>query len=172
MLTAFCQNLIALALFRPLRLVLSGAELRRARILLLKATHWPYVASIWAFEGAKQYFNIGGDDEGLFASRSRSYKRPVSRARNGSRPKVSHYSALKNRSEASLSLKPSPREARTTRSHNNEHGDELKQIKAMIEKLSMQETLDDRLRTQESMLEKLSTQVEELTRRLAKPGAE
>jgi len=46
---------------------------------------------------------------------------------------------------------------------------EIRQLKATIEKLGMQEMLDDRFRTQESMMEKLSAQVEELTRRLAKP---
>ncbi|ORY09678.1 hypothetical protein BCR34DRAFT_486901 [Clohesyomyces aquaticus] len=42
-------NLIPLAL-RPLRLVLPSERLRSARIVLLKATHLPYVGAIWAYE--------------------------------------------------------------------------------------------------------------------------
>ena len=44
------QNLLPLILFRPLRLLLSSAQLRTARIALLKATHLPFVAAIAAYE--------------------------------------------------------------------------------------------------------------------------
>lgn len=57
----------------------------------------------------------------------------------------------------------------TSHADSNGYVGGIRELKAMIEKLSMQETLVDRLRTQESMMEKLSVQVEELTRRLAKP---
>ncbi|ROW02309.1 hypothetical protein VSDG_02538 [Cytospora chrysosperma] len=44
-------NLLALAIFRPLRLFLhSGSRFRAARILLLKATHLPVVGAIMLFE--------------------------------------------------------------------------------------------------------------------------
>jgi len=43
------QNLIPLVI-RPLRLVLPSERLRGARIVLLKATHLPFVFAIWAFE--------------------------------------------------------------------------------------------------------------------------
>lgn len=43
------QNLLPLAL-RPLRLVLPPEQLRSARIVLLKATHWPFVLLILAYE--------------------------------------------------------------------------------------------------------------------------
>ncbi|KAF2708796.1 hypothetical protein K504DRAFT_468024 [Pleomassaria siparia CBS 279.74] len=42
-------NLIPLAL-RPLRLVLPSERLRSARIVLLKATHLPWVGAIWVYE--------------------------------------------------------------------------------------------------------------------------
>ena len=45
---------------------------------------------------------------------------------------------------------------------------ELKEVKRMIEKLSVQETLERRLDEQQTLIEKLSTQVDELNRRLAK----
>ena len=43
------QNLIPLCI-RPLRLVLPSERLRSARIILLKATHSPFVMLIWAYE--------------------------------------------------------------------------------------------------------------------------
>jgi hypothetical protein len=43
------QNLIPL-LLRPLRLVLPSDRLRSLRIVLLKATHLPFVGAIWAYE--------------------------------------------------------------------------------------------------------------------------
>ncbi|KAF2796726.1 hypothetical protein K505DRAFT_237110 [Melanomma pulvis-pyrius CBS 109.77] len=42
-------NLIPLVL-RPLRLILPSERLRSARIVLLKATHLPWVGAIWAYE--------------------------------------------------------------------------------------------------------------------------
>lgn len=43
------QNLIPLCI-RPFRLVLPSERLRGARIVLLKATHLPFVGAIWAYE--------------------------------------------------------------------------------------------------------------------------
>lgn len=43
------QNLIPLCI-RPFRLVLPSERLRSARIVLLKATHLPFVGAIWAYE--------------------------------------------------------------------------------------------------------------------------
>ena len=40
---------------RPLRLVLPSDKLRSARIVLLKATHLPFVAVIWAYEQLAVY---------------------------------------------------------------------------------------------------------------------
>ena len=44
------QNLLPLFLFRPLRLVLSSAQLRTGRIILLRATHFPFVLAIQTYE--------------------------------------------------------------------------------------------------------------------------
>ena len=44
------QNLIPLIFFRPVRLCVPGERLRAVRIMLLKATHLPFVAAIWAYE--------------------------------------------------------------------------------------------------------------------------
>jgi hypothetical protein len=48
------QNLISLC-FRPLRLCFPAESVRSARILVLKATHLPFVAIIWAYESSQQY---------------------------------------------------------------------------------------------------------------------
>ncbi|KAH1670744.1 hypothetical protein KXV22_002977 [Aspergillus fumigatus] len=48
-------NLIPLLCIRPLRLFLSAGHIRRVRIVLLRATHLPFVALIWAFESSRRY---------------------------------------------------------------------------------------------------------------------
>ncbi|GFF73352.1 hypothetical protein IFM60648_03920 [Aspergillus lentulus] len=48
-------NLIPLLCIRPLRLLLSAGHIRRVRIVLLRATHLPFVALIWAFESSRRY---------------------------------------------------------------------------------------------------------------------
>ncbi|GIK05714.1 hypothetical protein Aspvir_009827 [Aspergillus viridinutans] len=49
------DNLIPLLCIRPLRLFLSAGHIRRVRIVLLRATHLPFVALIWAFESSRRY---------------------------------------------------------------------------------------------------------------------
>ena len=44
------KNLIPLLLFRPLRLWIPSEQIRSARIVLLKITHAPCIASIWIYE--------------------------------------------------------------------------------------------------------------------------
>lgn len=56
MLTICQQNLIPL-LLRPLRLVLPADQLRKIRIWLLKALHWPFVACIIGYENGRQYLS-------------------------------------------------------------------------------------------------------------------
>ena len=47
-------NLIPLLLLRPLRLFFPSEDVRRIRILVLKATHAPFVALIWVYERARR----------------------------------------------------------------------------------------------------------------------
>lgn len=65
-------NLLALVIFRPLRLVLpSDNKFRAARILLLKATHLPIVAAIQLYEIVRAQMSgrgAGGDSDGQFAT--------------------------------------------------------------------------------------------------------
>src|ERR1700761_1632014 len=46
-------NLFPLIVLRPLRLFLPSEEVRRIRIFVLKATHIPFVALIWAYENSR-----------------------------------------------------------------------------------------------------------------------
>lgn len=56
-------NLVALAIFRPCRLFLpSDDKFRAARILLLKATHFPIVGAILLYEAVRGRVVGGGDD--------------------------------------------------------------------------------------------------------------
>jgi hypothetical protein len=65
-------NLIPLFM-RPARLVVAPEKLRKARILLLKVTHAPLVAAIWAYEGFSGYF---GDNKHSTLSRVASLGGP------------------------------------------------------------------------------------------------
>jgi hypothetical protein len=47
-------NLIPLLLLRPLRAILPSEDVRRVRIIVLKATHAPFVALIWAYERVRR----------------------------------------------------------------------------------------------------------------------
>ncbi|OOG00663.1 hypothetical protein ASPCADRAFT_125672 [Aspergillus carbonarius ITEM 5010] len=48
-------NLIPLLCIRPMRLFLPAEHIRRVRIVLLRATHLPFVTLIWAYESSRRY---------------------------------------------------------------------------------------------------------------------
>jgi hypothetical protein len=50
-------NLIPLIFLRPLRLVLPSQDARAIRIVVLKATHAPFVVVIWVYERCVQMWN-------------------------------------------------------------------------------------------------------------------
>lgn len=82
-------NLLALAIFRPLRLVLpSDNKFRAARILLLKATHLPIVGAIMLYELVKgkvasdEFYGFKGPRlEGTLGSGGSAAQRRASRAK-------------------------------------------------------------------------------------------
>ncbi|KAL8777346.1 MAG: hypothetical protein Q9194_002599 [Teloschistes cf. exilis] len=140
-------NLIPLIFFRPLRLCTSSEQLRNARIVLLRATHLPYVAAIWAYETASRYWS---DRRDQWLNRTGAPKRSLLATHISFSHKASKYSAMRNRSEASLMANP-PRSAGHT--HQAKDLDTMAELRKVLEKLS----------TQEEMIEKLSRQVETLT---------
>lgn len=77
------QNLLPL-LLRPLRLVISTQHLRNARIVLLKATHWPFVALILFYERALSWLHARKTGPSGVSNRTSlnsptSLRRPLSR---------------------------------------------------------------------------------------------
>ncbi|KAF2102898.1 hypothetical protein NA57DRAFT_31865, partial [Rhizodiscina lignyota] len=150
-------NLIPL-FFRPLRLFVSSEQLRSARIVLLRVTHFPYVVSIWMYEAGSEYLR-----------RSTPYARPTWISAMG-RPESS--ASLKRQTLKSSLNSPRPLTAATlvqasldgnTRMRrrsvpepNNGHGDAQNIFKS-----------SDDLR---SLVLKLSAQVEQLTAVVAEQG--
>ncbi|KAJ6129233.1 hypothetical protein N7512_002013 [Penicillium capsulatum] len=51
-------NLIPLLCIRPMRLFLSAETVRRVRIVLLRATHLPFVMLIWAYEASRRRLRV------------------------------------------------------------------------------------------------------------------
>ncbi|KAI4250977.1 MAG: hypothetical protein LQ352_005147 [Teloschistes flavicans] len=139
-------NLIPLIFFRPLRLCTSSEQLRNARIVLLRVTHLPYVAAIWTYESAIRCWS---DRRDQWLDRAGAPKRSLLASHISFSHKASKYSAMRNRSEASLTAK-TPRSAGHT--HQAKDLDTMAELKKVLEKLS----------TQEEMIEKLSRQVETL----------
>ncbi|KAL4806778.1 hypothetical protein BDV18DRAFT_119841 [Aspergillus unguis] len=98
-------NLIPLLCIRPMRIFLPAADIRRVRIVLLRATHLPFVALLWAYESGRRF--VSGK-ESLASSRTttRGLSRPTSMTR--SRPgQHSHHalaltSSIDSRSRSSL----------------------------------------------------------------------
>jgi hypothetical protein len=48
-------NLASLLFLRPLRLILPSEDVRSIRIVVLKATHLPFVALIWVYERSRRF---------------------------------------------------------------------------------------------------------------------
>lgn len=141
------QNLIPLILFRPLRLCVPADQLRKARIILLKATHMPYVVAIWLYESACRYWNNKRDE---WQSKAGAHKRPLLASHISLSHKATKYLAVQNRSEVSLMAK-APR--------SGSHG----QFAKDPDTLAGMKTIMDKLNTQEEMIKKLSRQLDELT---------
>ncbi|KAL4957287.1 hypothetical protein BDW69DRAFT_156589 [Aspergillus filifer] len=80
-------NLIPLLCIRPMRLFLPAEDIRRVRIVLLRATHLPCVALLWAYESSRRLLSRKNS---IAASRSGSTRlsRPASmmQARAGHHP--------------------------------------------------------------------------------------
>ncbi|KAI0460108.1 ion transporter [Xylaria acuta] len=84
-------NLLALIIFRPLRLFTSGDTLRHGRIVLLRATHAPIVALIQTYEWVASKLNLSNVDS-FHGPQRDSPKRhvvpPPNRPHSGYRPQM------------------------------------------------------------------------------------
>jgi hypothetical protein len=123
------QNLISLC-FRPLRLCFPAESVRSARILVLKATHLPFVAIIWAYENSQQYVRNARRAPALLSSGGGA---PTPAAAGGRK----RYSALNG-------AQPLERQHYATLPDNNPRppiagsADSVADLMALIEKLSSQ----------------------------------
>ncbi|KAJ8116680.1 hypothetical protein ONZ43_g4386 [Nemania bipapillata] len=84
-------NLLALVIFRPLRLFATGNTLRHGRIVLLRVTHAPIVALIQTYEWVASKVNKGTIDS-FHGPQRDSMKRPIvpppNRPHSGYRPQM------------------------------------------------------------------------------------
>ncbi len=143
LLTSKRQNLIPLLIFRPLRLFIPPDRLRSARIVLLKATHFPFVGAIWLYEGAHRYF-LGVDRH------RQTIQGPSSTLK---RPSLVRHDSLRSPLSAGAGLQPALK-GRSALGRNTEpHADERRSTPQVAEASS--ELI--------AIVEKLSAQVEELT---------
>ena len=137
----YLQNLLAL-LFRPLRLIVNGKRLRKVRIIMLKATHAPFVGIIWAYEeSSSRLFSSPRPHPGPAATSSMQADYQTL----APRPHSSH---LGNRSAAKLSTAPH------SHVHELPHGSFQSQPSNTA--LNTADSMAD-------MLQKLSAQVDRLT---------
>ncbi|RAK97519.1 uncharacterized protein BO80DRAFT_363836 [Aspergillus ibericus CBS 121593] len=71
-------NLIPLLCIRPMRLFLPAEHIRRVRIVLLRATHLPFVALIWAYESSRRYVSRRNSQFPPTATTTTGNSRPTS----------------------------------------------------------------------------------------------
>ncbi|OAP57309.1 hypothetical protein AYL99_08047 [Fonsecaea erecta] len=128
-------NLFPLIVLRPLRLILPSEEVRRIRIFVLKATHVPFVALIWAYENSRTLIS------GAHPTVSRAphfTSRPLSAGRlslEGARDFVKSPSTRRALNESSLTITPDVA-ASTTKSALS--AADSAQLIALVQKLSEQ----------------------------------
>ena len=147
-------NLLPLVLLRPLRLFLSAPTIRSARIWLLRATHLPFVAAIWAYESLRERWRRP-DPDAIWSARppsSHHLEGPTMRPRTQSmahslgRPRALRTSvpgrrptlaALTNKSEVSL-VRPGL--------GSRDPGDEIDELRGAVERLtSLVEALNEKV---------------------------
>jgi len=147
------QNLIPLLCLRPLRLFFPAETLRRARIVLLKITHLPFVAIIWAYESSRRYMAQRVHSPPA-TTMSFSPDRPLSTGRTSLSRNVSlHPSRLPALNNTSLVAPSSPSTQRQSKGHG----------KSPAPASGTADPIADLM----SLVEKLNAQVEELTSMVA-----
>ncbi|KAL4813426.1 hypothetical protein BDW67DRAFT_168226 [Aspergillus spinulosporus] len=122
-------NLIPLLCIRPMRLFLPAAEIRRVRIILLRATHLPCVALLWAYESSRRFLSRR---DSLASARMTPKRlgRPTSTIQTRSGPYSHHVMALTSgldfHSRASL---------RTRRHSHHEQRPGQKEVADMLDEM-------------------------------------
>ncbi|KAL4918367.1 hypothetical protein BDW62DRAFT_210620 [Aspergillus aurantiobrunneus] len=134
-------NLIPLLCIRPMRLFLPAEDIRRVRIILLRATHLPCVALLWAYESGRRFFSRKNS---LTSSRmtSRGLGRPISVAQ--ARPAHSGHSAMAFPSGVDSHPRASIRPRRYTEHAQQQPGqenvadmlDQMEQLRGQVERVA------------------------------------
>ena len=149
------------------RLDVHAEKVRGARIILLKATHWPYILAIYTYEKATARLE---DTVADWRYQSQSKLTSHRRLQVGGRVqrRSLRWPALGNRSEASLPAKTTTSERHIAVATNGELVVEMQEIKKTVEKLMMHEMMEQRLDKQQTLIKKLNTQINELNQRLVR----
>lgn len=125
---------------------MTSDQLRDGRIVLLRATHFPYVAAIWLYERGRRHWH---EKKGDWLHGSGLQKPSILANHISFSHRATKYPAIHNRSEASLMAKTPGSAGRTD---NAKDADVMAELSRVLGKLS----------TQEEMIAKLSRQVEKL----------
>ncbi|KAL4886665.1 hypothetical protein BJY04DRAFT_213423 [Aspergillus karnatakaensis] len=120
-------NLIPLLCIRPLRLFLPSEDIRRVRIILLRATHLPCVALLWAFESGHRLMTR---QSSLTSSRltPRGLSRPTSMIRARSN--------LDARSRASLRTRRSTETQRLEQEDMASMLEDMERLRVQVERVA------------------------------------
>ena len=129
------------------------------------------MAAIYAYERTGQRLVETVGDWG-YKSQSQLKLHHGGSSGNHKQQKNLRYSALGNRSEASLPAKIPTNDKDAATANSGKMIVELNEVKKMMGTLSMQEKMEQKLDMQQVLIEKLSSQIDELNRRLAKPDRE
>ncbi|EXJ74919.1 uncharacterized protein A1O5_01615 [Cladophialophora psammophila CBS 110553] len=131
-------NLFPLIVLRPLRLVLPSEEVRRIRIFVLKATHIPFVALIWAYENSRTMISR---THPTFSRAPHFTSRPLSAGRlslEGARDFVKSPTTRRALNETSITVTPDMAAASTTKSALGAVTTDNMELIALVQKLSEQ----------------------------------
>ncbi|KAJ0418485.1 hypothetical protein BJY00DRAFT_177201 [Aspergillus carlsbadensis] len=104
-------NLIPLLCIRPMRLFLPAEDIRRVRIVLLRATHLPCVALLWAYESGRRLLSSQRKQSGSrMTPRELSHPTSIIQSRSGH----SGHHAMRVASNISTNSQTTPTPARLT----------------------------------------------------------
>ena len=141
-------------MLRPLRLFVAPNSLRACRIALLKATHWPLVALILAYESGRRAVDRRGQAD---ASLTTASPGTVSRSSLMRRPLSSRSVQTRLRIKISDSL-PGGQVPTGQRSHDRPHSRAASSQKRIDTLEALAESLQLQLHTVNSLIEDEKTQ--------------
>ncbi|KAL3471127.1 hypothetical protein BJX99DRAFT_238111 [Aspergillus californicus] len=134
-------NLIPLLCIRPLRLLLPAEDIRRVRIILLRATHFPCVALLWTYESSQRLL-LRRDSHTSSRNTPRGLSRPTSvihsRSGRSSHQVVGLTSGVDSRSRATLRSRGSTVHEQATPDHVDvaDMLNEMERLRVQVERVA------------------------------------